>query len=325
MNLNEYDHVVVGYSGGKDSLACVLDLLERDCDPDRIELWHQHIDGEPGTRGLMDWPITEGYVKTTGRMLGLTTLFQWRDGGFEKEMLRDNAPTGNVHYERSPDGERVCLPSNRNRLGTRLQFPQVSGDLKVRWCSPYLKIDVAARVINNEPRFLGGRTLYVTGERRQESAQRAKYLKFEPHRCDVRKRRVDHYRPVIDWSENEVWEIIKRNRIRSHPCYYLGFGRASCMKCIFGNDDQWTTVRILDPVGFDLVAAHESRSGKTIKRNKSIVQLADQGVSTIPDAMDLDYRELAMGKEFPDDLFFFPTVADWIMPAGAFKHCGGPT
>jgi hypothetical protein len=51
-----------------------------------------------------------------------------------------------VAYER--DGERVCLPTKRETLGTRLKFPQVSADLNVRWCSAYLKIDVMARVLS---------------------------------------------------------------------------------------------------------------------------------------------------------------------------------
>ncbi len=57
--------------------------------------------------------------------------------------------------------------------GTRRRFPQVSADLSVRWCSPYCKIDVAAAAINNQDRFLGRRTLVITGERAAESTARS--------------------------------------------------------------------------------------------------------------------------------------------------------
>lgn len=48
--LDDYDHYIVSFSGGKDSLACLLLLMER-VGPDnyhKIELWHQHVDGAPG-------------------------------------------------------------------------------------------------------------------------------------------------------------------------------------------------------------------------------------------------------------------------------------
>ena len=59
LTLDQYDKVIISYSGGKDSLALVLMALELGVLADRIELWHQHIDGEPGSEGLMDWPCTE--------------------------------------------------------------------------------------------------------------------------------------------------------------------------------------------------------------------------------------------------------------------------
>lgn len=61
--LDQYDVIAVGYSGGKDSLAALLDLLERGVPPSKIELHHHDIDGQ-GEK-LMDWPCTHAYVKAT--------------------------------------------------------------------------------------------------------------------------------------------------------------------------------------------------------------------------------------------------------------------
>src|SRR3546814_4213832 len=70
------------------------------------------------------------------------------------------------------DGERTA--GGRGKEGKRGKLPQVSPDLSVRWCSAYLKIDVMAASIRNQGRFLGQRTLVVTGERAQESVARSK-------------------------------------------------------------------------------------------------------------------------------------------------------
>ena len=330
MNINPsfYDHVILSYSGGKDSAAMICHLLENGFEKRQIELWHQAVDGKGVKNGLMDWPITEGYVNATSRCLGLPLFYQWRDGGFEGEMLRENAPTGAVYFEKrngTPFTSKVVkLDARRSSNGTRLQFPQVSADLSVRWCSAYLKIDVAARALNNDPRFLGKHTLFVTGERREESTARSKYLQFEEHRCHGKKRLVHHYRPVIDYTEEQIWDTLRRHHIRPHPAYYLGFGRVSCMKCIFGMYDQWATIKELDADGLHKIAEYEDRFGKTIKRGQSVREQANRGKSTIPHGPERDlFRNLALGHEYPDDLFL--TGDDWVLPCGAFKHTGGPT
>ena len=48
MDYGRYDYVIVAFSGGKDSLACVLHLLEDGCPVEKIELWHHEVDGREG-------------------------------------------------------------------------------------------------------------------------------------------------------------------------------------------------------------------------------------------------------------------------------------
>src|SRR5207245_1251583 len=99
--------------------------------------------------------------------------------------------------------------------------------------------------------------LVITGERRQESDQRACYATVE-RRSGTQKtaggRRVDQWRSILEWSEAEVWAIIRRWRVRPHPAYALGFGRVSCQICIYNQADEWATIKAIDPVKFELVA-----------------------------------------------------------------------
>lgn len=317
----EYDYVIVSYSGGKDSLACLLHLLDSGVPRSKMELWHQHIDGEPGTEGLMDWPVTEAYVKATGRDLGVPVKFQWKDGGFEREMLREDALTAPVSFEDASGRVVTVQPSSRAKPNTRRKFPQTSGDLSVRWCSAYLKIDVAARAINNDPRFLGKKTLLVTGERREESSNRAKYAEIEKHKCSNGRRRVDQWRAIIDWDEGKVWDAIRRHGVVPHPAYYLGWGRVSCLACIFADRNQWASIREIDPARFGKIASYEQEFGCTIQRKKSVREQADAG-EVFPEVLtQLMARSRAMGYEYPESIF----TDDWKMPAGAFKKCGGPS
>lgn len=323
--LSEYDVIIVSYSGGKDSLAMLLHLLEMGVPREKIELWHQHIDGAPGTEsGLMDWPVTGPYVKATSEALGIKLRWQWKDGGFEGEMLRENAYTRGVYFE-DGDGELQFLPpSTRGKQATRLLFPQTTSDLSVRWCSAYLKIDIARRAIANDPRFKNAKILFVTGERREESAARSKYKEVESHPCNNKKRTVNQWRCVIDWSEEDVWNIIKRWRINPHPAYLLGWGRVSCQACIFGDKDQWASVRNIAPDRFARIAAYEQQFGKTIKHKESVVQQADKGKSFVAEAPKW-LIDLSMGHEYTVEQFFTPDGEEWQTPAGAYKRCGGPS
>lgn len=237
IDFKNYDRVVLGFSGGKDSVAAVLHLLDCGVDPSKIELHHHLVDGREST--LMDWPVTESYCRKFAHAFGMKIYMSWKVGGFEREMLRNDSKTAPVAFD-SEDGTVHILGGNAGKNGTRMKFPQVTANLTQRWCSSYIKISVCDRILMNEPRFRNGKTLVVTGERAEESASRAHYEPFEPDRADNRnglkvQRFIDHARPVHSWKEAQVWEIMERYKVNPHPAYWLGWGRTSCRNCIFNN------------------------------------------------------------------------------------------
>lgn len=272
-DLGAYRRFVVAFSAGKDSLAALLYLLDLGVPAYAIELHHHDVDGQGPT--FMDWPCTLGYARAIADHLGLALYVSWREGGFARELARADAPTAPIVFE-TPNG--IGGAGGNGPAGTRGLFPQTSPDLRVRWCSSALKIDVLAAAIRNQPRFHGGRTLVITGERAEESPGRARYAVFEPHRTSTAARAVDHWRPVHDWSEREVWVAIKRSGIRPHPASVLGWGRLSCRACIFGSADRWATIQLIFPGAFERVAASEAPSGRTIHRSLSVIQLANRGM-----------------------------------------------
>ena len=312
-----YDRVILAFSGGKDSLAALLHLLDLGVSPERIELHHHDVDGAAGV--FMDWPITPAYVAALAAHFDLPVYRSWREGGFRREMDRNGVATAPVVFE-TPEG-RLGRAGGAGPPGVRGRFPQVSTDLSVRWCSPALKIDVLASAIRGQVRFETGRTLVVTGERAEESPARARYRPFEPHRTHCARRHVDHWRPVLDWPESRVWERIGAMMIRPHPAYSLGWSRLSCRCCIFGSPAQWATIRALYPAIFAEIAGREARSGHTIQRAASVVELADRGVPYPAALAHADLAALAAG-----DTWTLPvTLRPWRLPAGALGERGGPT
>ena len=322
--LSTYDKVIVAYSGGKDSNACVLHLLECGVPREKIELWHHEIDGREGST-LMDWPVTPAYCRAFAAAVGVPIYFSWLEGGFEREMTKCDERKAPTHWE-NLDGTIGTAGGKRGKLSTRWKFPQKSADLSVRWCSSYLKIDVCATALRNQPRFRGIKTLMVTGERAQESAGRAKYKKFEPDKADNRnakrdssRRHVDHWRPIHSWLEEEVWAIHQRWGVNPHPAYHAGFARTSCQFCIFANPNQWASARAVSPERFQTVVNYEEFFGVTIDRKgRSLRMIADAGTP-----YTLDPEALAACRDHDYHGTIFPET-EWALPLGAFGESDGP-
>lgn len=317
----DYDKYIVSFSGGKDSTAVFLYLLDCGVHKNKIELWHQEIDGRERT--FFDWEITPDYCRRFARAFGVKIYFQWKEGGFYREMMRREAPTAPNRYE-LPDGTVGCAGGTRGRPGTRLRFPQASANLGTRWCSSYLKINVCSAAIVHQPRFRGVRTLVLSGERGEESPQRAQYAVWEPDRADLRDgclpRHVDRHRPLLDWTEAQVWAIIERYRVRAHPCYYMGWGRCSCKFCIFGNRNQFASAARISPELVGEIARLERQFGCTIHRKYDLPTLIAQGVPY--EHITKELKALATGYDY-DRPVILPPDEPWTLPAGAFgEKCG---
>lgn len=300
----------------------VLRAIEQGAPLARLELWHHEIDGREGST-LMDWPCTAAYCRAFASTFGVPLYTSWKRGGFEGELLRENMPTAPNMFE-TPDD--VGMSGGRGSSGTRRRFPQLSSDLSVRWCSAYLKIDVGAAAIRNQPRFRGKRVLVLSGERAAESPCRAGYAVFESHRTDLRNRRryqrhIDHHRPVHGLSDAEVWEILRRWRINPHPAYQLGWGRCSCAGCIFGSANQWASLRAVNPAQFNRIAAYEQQFGTTIRRAETLVQAADRGRPFA--AITRNAMRAALSDRW-DAPIIVPVDQEWILPPGAMGDRAGP-
>lgn len=319
-DLESYDYIIVMFSGGKDSIAMVLYLIYLGF-AHKLELWHHEVDGREGGT-FMDWPATPAFCKAFAAAFNIPIYFSWRVGGFRAEMMKKNARSNPIIFE-NPDGTFSQVGGKNGKISTRLMYPQVTANLIQRWCSGQLKIDVGSGAINNSPRFIGKRVLVLTGERAEESSARANYKEFEEHRCHTWgpkvKRHVDAWRPVHAWKEADVWEIIERYSVLVHPCYRLGWGRLSCMTCIFGSDSQWASVKKIDPDRFDMLAQLEADFGKTIHRTKSLIER----VQNAKPYQDMDPLLIlqALSTEYTAPII----VRNWTLPAGAFGENAGPT
>lgn len=267
--LEEYDLIVVLISGGKDSVACYLKLLELGVPKERIEFWHHNIDGGHPSR-RMDWKCTQNYVKALADAEGIKLRVSYRVNGFFGELYRIGASepiewidpdTGEVKQCKLSSNYLKCkelkeqateeMEELLKKYGYRMKFPAKGGTHSGRWCSGNLKAAVQDSVTANlEETKRDKKILIVSGERRGESAGRSKYNEMEIHRtnAEAKAHRIVHqWRCCIDYSEKDVWELLKRHHINPHPCYRIGWNRCSCMMCIFSTPRLFAGVKELFP------------------------------------------------------------------------------
>jgi len=116
-------------------------------------------------------------------------------------------PTGNPFLD-------LCLWKGR--------FPS----RKAQFCTEELKRNIAVEFQMNLM-DQGFSVLSWQGIRRDESLNRSKSKKFER----VGKR-LWIFRPIVDWSADDVFTFCSNKHIKPNPLYKQGMGRVGCMPCI---------------------------------------------------------------------------------------------
>ncbi len=85
------------------------------------------------------------------------------------------------------------------------------------------------RIRKVEPlnRALAGNKVWVTGQRRSQSATRAE--------LDVQEQDDAHgmtkFNPLADWSENDVWHYLRSNNVPYNPLHDKGYPSIGCEPC----------------------------------------------------------------------------------------------
>ena len=346
--LEEYDRVILLISGGKDSIASYYKLLELGVPKQKIEFWHHDIDGGHPSR-RMDWRCTSGYIHAFSEAEQIPLRVSWRKNGFFGELYRIGAsepetraviqcPLSKKYIECQKLKERAPADMEKQleQFGYRMKFPMKTGDLSRRWCSAYLKIMVADTVLRNLHSLehfgkTGGkpgkdtRLLIVSGECRGESAGRSKYNEMEVHRTNAaaKSRRIVHqWRPVIDYSEKDVWEVLKRHKVNPHPCYRAGWNRCSCAMCIFSTPTLFAGIRELYPEDYRMLRQDENVLGFTLDNDCDLDTFIGNAGSCVYHGDKEAIHSLVTGEFSVDSVY---VQGEWKYPAGAFHGAeGGP-
>jgi 3'-phosphoadenosine 5'-phosphosulfate sulfotransferase (PAPS reductase)/FAD synthetase len=133
----------------------------------------------------------------------------------------------------------------------------------MRFCTTKLKLDPMKKFLS----ALEDEPVDCVGIRKEEGGKRAEMEEFEWmdfFDCLV-------WRPIINWSEEQVIETHHRNNLLPNPLYLQRSDRVGCWPCIYSRKSEIETISMMDSKRIDVIRAMERLLpllGKT--RNESL-------------------------------------------------------
>ena len=230
LDLRQFDKIFISVSGGKDShamLFLVRDLADRQGVP-REKLLAMYADTG------MEWHNAPAHVEALCKAAGVELKIVYP----VRPMIEQ------IKWQFDFHGETVGFPTPH-----------------CRYCTRKNKVDPMDKLT----RTFSGKLLKVTGERWAESKARSELPEFcSVPRLNSRNRQVFGWRPMLAFSETDIWTMIRDTGVQRHVCYDMGCNRLGCAGCIFSSDRDLRIEMRENPHIFEALDRLEIESGYTM-------------------------------------------------------------
>lgn len=157
-----------------------------------------------------------------------------------------------------------------------------------KWCTEELKLKPFRAWLDAFREKTGDEVQVLLGIRREESAKRADPVRT-PERewsdfydCEV-------WRPILDWTVEQVIAEHRNAAVPMHPLYHHGAERVGCFPCVNASKAELALVAELDPSRVARIRALEAEMGATMftrDRRTEKRKAGDDGPSVVPVGID---------------------------------------
>lgn len=124
-----------------------------------------------------------------------------------------------------------------------------------RFCTEELKVKPLFDHLFERQRDTGRQVVNAVGVRAAESRARSKLPEIDGYRD--KRGEFEIWRPIIDWSEQDVIDIHRRHDLAPNPLYFEGATRVGCWPCIYARKAEIRHVANSTPERIDLLRALE--------------------------------------------------------------------
>ena len=248
MTLGDYSAVVISISGGKDSQTIMGVIMAAV----RAQSYGGHVLAVHADTGA-EWPQSLPHCRMLCEHYGIP--------------LRLAVP-----HRALPDHiERRCWMMAKQQPRGKPGWPSPAQ----RYCTSDCKRSPIEVVMRAEfPSREHNHILAVTGERRQESPHRAKLAPMEPDtRLTAGVRAVTKFRPILDYTLDDVWSHIAATGLPRHVAYDLGNERLSCALCVLATEGDIRNGSEARPDLAERFLEIERQTGFTFRHKRSLAQI----------------------------------------------------
>lgn len=251
------DHVnVISLSGGKDSTALLLKAIELGVEYEAVfaDTGHEHEE-------------TYKYIDYLEKQLGIKIRRVKAD---LTQRVLDKKKTIEVKWRKDGVDEEVVQSALDNLKPTGIPMLDLAiwkGGFPSRtrqFCTQELKIVPMIEQVY-EPIWKSGKEIIVwQGIRRSESKARENAKEFEQLPDGYYA-----YRPLVEWSARDVFNMHDKHGVKPNPLYKLGMGRVGCMPCINTGKGEMFQIQMRFPDVIDKIEKWEEIVSKVSKQGKS--------------------------------------------------------
>lgn len=238
-------HYVIGFSGGKDSVASWL-YLSRELSLPKVTALFADTGHE--------FPETYEYLETLRNEHDLPLEIVTPTVGdlIDAKEIREKTAASRISTEGYKSIRDIPLTMERLAILKR-RFPSTMA----RFCTTMLKLLPSLRWMQEHCDLAS--TVRVSGVRAEESPGRAKQAQYE----------FDDYmgcwmwKPVFHWCHAEVFGAHQKHGIPVNPLYKQGMGRVGCAPCIMANKEELHQIAVRKPEAFDRLRSMEDAVAKS--------------------------------------------------------------
>lgn len=272
-------------SGGKDSTAMILLGIEEGTLNSKYvfadtgnehQLTYEYLDYLESKLGISFNRVKANFSKEIERKR-TSTMDKWRNEGISEKVIEEAMnilqPTGNPFLD-------LCLWKGR--------FPST----KSRFCTEELKIHPMntqfIEPLLESKKF--NRVISWQGVRAEESTKRAALPEYDiEFGCENSQEGLFNYRPILNWSAEEVFNFHRRHNIKWNPLYEKGMGRVGCMPCVNCTKPELKNIATQFPEVIERLKKWEAIVSIANKKNKSTFFPVSNDPTVNPHAEDIHH------------------------------------
>lgn len=244
-DISTYDVILVNSSAGKDSQAMLTHLVTM---ADTAGVPRERLVVVHADLGRVEWEGTRELAEEQARFYGLRFEVVAREQDLLDQIeARGMFPSSTARY---------CTSDQKTAQVAKLMTQLATEHREKRGK------DAQVRILN------------CLGIRADESPARAKKAPFHVDRPATNGRRhVDRWLPIFEWSEDEVWDVIRESGVRHHEAYDAGMPRLSCVFCVLAGEKELVLAARLNPELAQTYAELEERIDHTFQNKRSMADI----------------------------------------------------